>query len=139
MKAFFWTSPLSVFLCITLITAPVWAQSGQLSREPQPAVASDPAPPQPGQLSPGRQPADTTNPAATKTGATPADPTVSVTRTSAADAPHNSHAKWYVLLAVIAAAGAGGAFAMKGKSNTAPAPASSSISIGAPTISVGHP
>ncbi len=68
-----------------------------------------------------------------------ADPTVSVTHTAAADAPHSSHAKWYVLLGVAVAAGAGAAFAMKGKSSTSSSTNSSSLSIGNPSISVGHP
>jgi hypothetical protein len=66
-----------------------------------------------------------------------ADPSVSVTRTAAADAPHSSHAKWFVLVGVIAAAGAGAAFAMKGKSGTSSTPSNPSLSIGAPSISVG--
>ncbi|MBV8897126.1 MAG: hypothetical protein JO051_11490, partial [Acidobacteriaceae bacterium] len=67
------------------------------------------------------------------------DPTVSVSRTSAADAPHGSHGKWYVLAAVAVAAGAGAAFAMKGKSGSAATPNSASLTIGNPSISVGHP
>jgi hypothetical protein len=69
---------------------------------------------------------------------TPADPPVSVTRTSAADAPHSSRAKWYVLALVAVGAGAGAAFAMKGKS-TSTSSNSASLSIGNPSISVGHP
>lgn len=73
--------------------------------------------------------------------ATPAavDPTVSVSRTSAADAPHSSHAKWYVLAAVAVAAGAGAAFAMKGKSSSTTTSSTASLTIGSPSISVGHP
>jgi CDGSH-type Zn-finger protein len=91
--------------------------------------------PQPGQLAKDTPAAE---PAPIKT-MPPADPTVSVTRTPAADAPHSSHGKLYVLLAVIGAAGAGAAFAMKGKSTPATTTNTSSLSIGAPTISVGHP
>lgn len=80
------------------------------------------------------------NPAPNKLTPETVDPTVSVTRTSAADAPHSSHAKWYILLAIIAAGGAGAAFAMKGKgSSSSTSNNSSSLSIGNPTVSVGQP
>lgn len=74
----------------------------------------------------------------TSTGADPADPTVSVSRTSAADAPHSSHLKWIILAAVVVAAGAGAAFAMKGRSSSSSSN-SSAVSIGSPTVSVGQP
>jgi hypothetical protein len=68
------------------------------------------------------------------------DPTVSVTHTSASEAPHSSHVKWYVIAAIAVAAGAGAAFAMKGKgSSSSNTNTSSSLSIGNPTVSVGHP
>jgi len=110
------------------------------------------APAVPAQLQPGQlaKPADspdgsarvTITPASDKplasTPSPTADSTVSVTRTPKADAPHSSHSKWYVLLGVAAAAGAGAAFSMKGKA-AATTPTTSPLSIGAPTISIGHP
>ena len=67
-----------------------------------------------------------------------ADPRVSVSHTSAADAPHGSHAKWYVLALVGVAAGAGAAMAMRGHGSSASTTPTASISIGTPTVSVGH-
>jgi hypothetical protein len=78
------------------------------------------------------------NPSPDKLKPNAADPAITVTRTSAADAPHSSHAKWYVLALVAVAAGAGAGFAMKGKSSTATNTPTASISIGTPSVSVGH-
>jgi hypothetical protein len=67
------------------------------------------------------------------------EPTVSVSRTSAADAPHGSHVKWYVLALVGVAAGAGVAMAMRGhSSSTTTSTSTASVAIGTPTVSVGH-
>lgn len=103
-----------------------------------PSVSVTEPPAQPGQLA---KPSASAGPGTenASTASTTSDPTVSVTRTPSADAPHSSHAKWYILLAVAAAAGAGAAFSMKGKSSTAAATTTSSVTIGTPTISIGHP
>ncbi len=66
-----------------------------------------------------------------------AEPSVSVSSAPPGETPHKSHAKWFILLAVVAGAGAGVAMMGKGKgSSTAAAP---SLSIGSPSISVGQP
>lgn len=71
-------------------------------------------------------------------GAAPqAEPSVSVSSAPPGQAPHSSHAKWFILLAVVAGAGAGVAMVGKGKgSSSAAAP---SLAIGSPSISVGQP
>lgn len=134
----------------TVVTVPVPVPAVNTAPELPPApvvaqptisVSKPDAVAQPGQLAPAAQPVDAT-PAAKPPGPnklTPAvaDPTVSVTRTSAADAPHGSHAKWYVLAIVAVAAGAGAAFAMKGKSSSTSSTPTASISIGTPSVSVG--
>jgi hypothetical protein len=67
------------------------------------------------------------------------EPSVSVSRTSSADAPHGSHAKWYVLALVGVAAGAGAAMAMRGhSSSTTTSTSAASVAIGTPTVSIGH-
>ena len=63
-------------------------------------------------------------------------PSVSVTSNGRSGASHGGKTKWIIILA--AAAGAGAAFALihKGSSSSS---SSSGVSIGAPTVSVGHP
>lgn len=135
-----------------VVAQPVVAQATP-SQPAQPVIAE----PEVTVSKPSRQPGQTVQQAAiAQSGANPApnpgpnpltptaapttpDPTVSVSRTSASDAPHSSHAKWYLLAAVAVAAGAGAAFAMKGKSSSTSSSNTSSISIGSPSISVGHP
>lgn len=102
----------------------------------QPAVSVTKPAPQPGQLA--TQSAAIT-PGPNKLTPEPTDQAVTVSRTSAADAPHSSHAKWYILAGVAVAAGAGAAFAMKGKGTGSTSSNNTSLSIGNPSISVGHP
>lgn len=66
------------------------------------------------------------------------EPSVSVTSSVPPGSQAHSHKKWIIVVAAIAAgAGAGLAFAGHGKSSTSSqAP---SLTIGAPTVSVGHP
>lgn len=122
----------------TVVVVPMPVSSQANPEQPvvsQPTVSVTKPLRQPGQLA--GQPAVNSklNGAATNA----ADPTVSVTHTAAADAPHSSHLKWIILAAVVAAAGAGAAFAMKGKSSSSSSSTPSSVSIGAPTVSVGNP
>jgi hypothetical protein len=128
----------------TVVGVPYAAQAAPTA--PQPAIAepavsvmkpADKPSRQPGQLA-GQGPA--ANPGPNKLTPEAADPTVSVTHTSAAEAPHSSHAKWFVVAGIVAAAGAGAAFAMKGKgSSSSSNNSNSSLSIGSPSISVGKP
>jgi hypothetical protein len=90
---------------------------------------------QPGEIAPRSSSA---SPAPDKLMPVAVDPAVSITRTAADDAPHSSHAKWYVLALVAVAAGAGAGFAMKGKSSTANTTPTATLSIGTPSVSVGH-
>ncbi|HEY7302555.1 MAG TPA: hypothetical protein VH601_00460 [Bryobacteraceae bacterium] len=66
------------------------------------------------------------------------EPSVSVTNSIAPVTKSHSHTKWIVIAAIAAGAGAGLAFAGKGKSGSSASPAPS-LSIGAPSVSVGHP
>ena len=120
---------------VVVVPLPV---SPQPNTEPpvvsQPTVSVTKPVRQPGQLA--AQPAVSSKLNGVATNA--ADPAVSVTHTAAADAPHSSHLKWFVLAAVVVAAGAGAAFAMKGKSSSSTT-TPSSVSIGAPSVSVGNP
>ena len=90
---------------------------------------------EPGQVAPKAAPAD---PGPDKLTPSAVEPSVSVSRTSAADAPHSSHAKWYVLALVGVAAAAGAGMAMRGHSGSSSTTPSASIAIGTPTVSVGH-
>ncbi len=65
-------------------------------------------------------------------------PSVSITSASPAGGPH-IRMKWVILAAVIAGAGVGAMMALHGTGGNSTTPAASGISIGAPTISIGHP
>ncbi len=121
------------------ITPPVQLQPQTIAAAPvvsEPSVSVTKPKAQPGTLAKQNSPV---TPASNGLTSASADSTVSVTHTSASDAPHTgSHTKWIVLAVVIAAAGAGGAFAMKGKGGSSSSSSSSSaLSIGTPIVSVG--
>lgn len=66
-------------------------------------------------------------------------PSVSVTNSAPASSQtHSSHKKWIIIAAIAAGAGAGIALAGHGKSGASTSQ-NSSLTIGAPTVSVGHP
>jgi hypothetical protein len=124
----------------TTVTVPVPAANAPAAATATQPTVSVTKPGSKGAPQPGEVAAKPTvaNPNPDKLTPAAVEPAVSVSRTSAADAPHSSHAKWYVLALVAVAAGAGAGFAMKGKSSTAATTPSATISIGTPTVSVGH-
>ena len=65
-------------------------------------------------------------------------PSVSITSSAPPGTQSHSHKKWIVIAAIAAGAGAGLAFAGRGKSSSS-SPQAPSLTIGAPTVSVGHP
>ena len=75
---------------------------------------------------------------ATQDAAPQADRSVSVTSASPGEAPHKSHAKWFIIAAIAAGAGVGVAMAGKGGKGSPSSPVPS-LSIGTPSISVGQP
>lgn len=109
--------------------APVVSQPAVSVTKPEARVAK-----QPGQIA--SQPA-LADPGPNKLTPNAADPLVSVSKTPAADAPHTSQAKWYILAVVAVAAGAGAAFAMKGKGSSSSSASSSPVSITSSGLSVG--
>lgn len=98
------------------------------------------APPQPGTLQPVAQNAAATQAPASPDATPQAPPAVTVSNTPGADAPHKSHTKTWLILALVAAgAGAGVAMAGKGKSSGSSASAAPSLSITNAGNSVGSP
>ncbi len=71
-------------------------------------------------------------------GTTTEPPSVSITSASPASVSH-SHKKWIVIAALSAAAGVGAMMALRGSGGGSASGAASGLTIGAPTISVGHP
>ena len=108
----------------------------------QPAVVA-PTQPVPAQtvdktIAPASQDAPVARTSATPDAAPQPERSVSVTSASPGEAPHKSHAKWFIIAAIAAGAGAGVAIAGKG-SKSSPSSSVPSLSIGAPSISVGQP
>jgi hypothetical protein len=101
---------------------------------PTPAPMPTPVPPQPG---PVATPAHLLPP----TGS-PASPSVSIvnapTHEKFSSEGGSSHKKWYIIAAIAVAAGVGAGVALMGKSSPSSA-STSAVSIGAPSVSVGHP
>ena len=89
-------------------------------------------------IAPASQDAPVARTSATPDAAPQPERSVSVTSASPGEAPHKSHAKWFIIAAIAAGAGAGVAMAGKG-SKGSPSSSVPSLSIGAPSISVGQP
>lgn len=69
-----------------------------------------------------------------------AAPSVVITNKPSSGASIGSgHSKKWIIVALVGAAAAGGAFAVMGKGRAGAAPAQPSTTIGAPSISIGHP
>jgi hypothetical protein len=101
---------------------------------PAQTVQTQPTPVQPGTLESKTLPVP-------QPGADSSMPKVSVTSTPAQDKIHSGgiSKKWLILAIVAGGAGAGIAMMGKGKSSSSTTTSTTGISIGAPTVSVGHP
>ena len=142
----------SILLIPSLVMSSLWAQTpmpanAAIAPAGSSSITTAAVPPAPGQLTqsapsslgaPQRNDATNQN-SATATAAAKTEPSVTVRNDSRAAVGHSGKAKWLVLAAVAVAAGAGLAMAGKSKSSSATATPTPGISIGAPTVSVGHP